>query len=197
MAASGSVEAAPQKKAPAPAVKKALAPKPPAPKPYVIPTAGILNGDDLIAVAHVGEKGAADEFSDDPSLQFVGREFVVSFPKSEFSTSYDKEAKILTLRVYTYNDGWKLLRQVNRSEYVGQNAYGAKAVISKTAGKAYGIEIPKPRSYKSMESRRSFRSAVRTPALSARWSSFAFPAPSGRRPASTLSRARSSPSTPS
>ena len=56
IAAGTAVEASPQKKAPVPAAKKAVAPKPSPPKPYVIPETGVLNGDDLLAVARVGEK---------------------------------------------------------------------------------------------------------------------------------------------
>ncbi|WP_143093817.1 hypothetical protein [Caulobacter sp. UNC279MFTsu5.1] len=144
LAATTSAVAAPQKTRPTPkpAVAKPRAGPAPAPKPHVIPETGTLTNGDLVAIAKLAAKGSADQFSDDPSRKYLGRDFIAVFGNDELRSSYDKETKTLTISTSEYSKGWELDGERKYSEYTGQNSYGAKATITKIEGKIYGVEIP-------------------------------------------------------
>lgn len=110
-------------------------------QPHTIPTSGDLSAADLIAVGKLAIADS-DQFSDDPSVKYVGRQFLVTIPATALSTSYDKDTNELKVSTRSYEEGYELRRDETRSEYVGQNGYGARTTVTKVRGYAYGIEYP-------------------------------------------------------
>jgi TonB family protein len=109
--------------------------------PHIIPETGVLDAADLTAIAKLASTAATDQFSDDPSLKYIGRTF--SFmPESLLSTNYDKDTHVLTVETTTWMDVIVLGGDSTDSRYVGQNSFGASATITKQRGNGYGIEIP-------------------------------------------------------
>ncbi len=112
--------------------------------PHNIPEAGTLQATDLIAIAKLGSKGAEDKFSDNQTLKYVGRDFVITVTNSDISSSYDRDSHKLTLTAGGYADGWELGRSIKTSHYSGQNGFGARALVEKRKGDVWGVEIPGP-----------------------------------------------------
>jgi len=110
--------------------------------PHIIPDAGVLNTEDIVAIAKLASTASADQFSDDPSTKYIGREFTVTLDADELSTDYDKTTRTLTVETPTFTDGFTLDRRTTQSRYVGKNAFGVSAVVTQTRGNIYGIENP-------------------------------------------------------
>jgi hypothetical protein len=109
---------------------------------HKIPESGPLDSTDLMAIARLRSNYAEDQFSDDPTLAFVGRSFVITVGQDELTTDYDKEAHALKVSTPTYSDGFKLAEEISVSHYVGRNGYGARAVVTERRGKSFGVWIP-------------------------------------------------------
>ena len=110
--------------------------------PHVIPESGVLDANDLIAIARLASTASTDQFSDDPSLKYIGRNFSFTPDADELSTDYDKDTHTLTVATPSYLDAFILDRQISETHYIGQNSFGASTTVSKTRGDAYGIENP-------------------------------------------------------
>jgi uncharacterized protein len=52
----------------------------------------------LVAIAKLHARAGGDQFSDDPTLAYVGREFTITLPHDALSISYDKETHTCTQR---------------------------------------------------------------------------------------------------
>ncbi|HEY5336578.1 MAG TPA: hypothetical protein VIJ85_00115 [Rhizomicrobium sp.] len=109
---------------------------------HFIPDTGVLNADDLVAIAKLASTASADKFSDDPTVKYIGRNFTTTLSAAELSTDYDKATHNLTVETPTFTDGFTLDRKTTESRYVGRNGFGASAVIVQTRGNIYGIENP-------------------------------------------------------
>ena len=138
-------QSAPRPKAAKPPATIAEIQAPQALIPHAIPSAGLLSAADLVAIAQLTSKGSEDQFSDAPSpLKYVGRNFTIVLASDVLSVSYNKEEHKLTVSTSKYSEGWILDKRIVNSTYTGQNAYGAKAEISKKRGDTWGVEIPGP-----------------------------------------------------
>jgi hypothetical protein len=102
---------------------------------------GDLNNADLIEIGKLGSVDA-DRFSDDPSLKYIGRQFVVTLLATALSADYNKDTKELKISTSSYEDGYELRRDQTSRKYIGQNGFGAKTVVTEIRGYAYGIEYP-------------------------------------------------------
>lgn len=136
VALSANAPAAPTKKASA--HSKAAA----AGNAHKIPDSGVLNAADLVAIARLKAGNSTDQFSDDPTLAYVGRDFAITVGPDDLTTDYNKESHELKVSTPTYSDGFKLAEDVSVSRYVGQNSYGAKATVTKRRGDTFGVWIP-------------------------------------------------------
>jgi hypothetical protein len=109
---------------------------------HKIPQSGVLDASDLVAIARLHLNNSTDQFSDDPTLAYVGREFTITVGADDLSTDYDKTSRTLKVSTPTYSDGFKLAESIAVSRYVGQNGYGAKAAVTKRRGNTFGVWIP-------------------------------------------------------
>lgn len=111
-------------------------------KPHAISVTGVLNEADLAAIAQLGAASLQDQFSDNPSLAYVGRDYSVLLPASEIGVDYDRDSHVLTAIVSKYSDIITLSRKLDSSVYAGKNGFGAKASVSKLRGATFGIWLP-------------------------------------------------------
>lgn len=111
-------------------------------KAHQIPESGTLNEADLVAIAKLHARAGGDQFSDDPTLAYVGREFTITLPRDALSISYDKETHTLQVATHAWDDSVDLEKDESSSSFVGQNAYGAKAQVTDFSGNDYGIWMP-------------------------------------------------------
>lgn len=112
------------------------------PKIHQIPQSGILNEADLVAIAKLHVGATADQFSDDPSLAYIGREFTITLPADAVSIDYDKQSHTLRVATHAWDDSVDLEKDESRRSFIGQNGYGAKAQVTEFEGSDYGIWMP-------------------------------------------------------
>ena len=110
--------------------------------PRVIPETGVLDASDLVAIAKLASTASTDQFSDDPALKYVGRNFSFMPEADVLITEYDKSSHILTVATPTFLDAFTLDRNTTETHYLGQNSFGASTTVTKTRGSVYGIENP-------------------------------------------------------
>ncbi|KTF70693.1 hypothetical protein ATB93_18745 [Sphingomonas sp. WG] len=101
-----------------------------------------MTGADIVAIARLKAKEEGDQFSEDHTIQYVGREFVVDLPARAISVRYDKNTQTLVASTPTMDDGIDLVREEKETRGVGQNAFGAKVAMTKRRGAYYGILLP-------------------------------------------------------
>ena len=109
---------------------------------HVIPSSGVLNGADLVAIARLKAKASGDEFADEPTLAYLGREFTIDLPPRSIVIHYNNESHTLVGSTPTYDDGIDLVAEETEARFAGQNAFGAKAIVTKRRGNDYGIWLP-------------------------------------------------------
>lgn len=126
----------------APTRKASASHQPASPARHEIPASGVLGGSDLVSIARLHISGGADQFSDDPTLAYIGREFTVTVNSDDLSADYNKETHALSVSTPTYSDGFKLADDIHVSHFVGQNGYGARAAVTKREGNIFGVWIP-------------------------------------------------------
>lgn len=110
--------------------------------PHRVPAEGTLDREDLIEIAKIGASAADDEFSDDPTLSFVGRNFAITVDPENLSVSYDKSSHALKVETGRYIDAFDLQSRKTQTFEMGQNGYGARTRITKTRGSIFGIWLP-------------------------------------------------------
>lgn len=117
-------------------------PRPPKTQAHRISSSGTLGQADLVAIARLHAKGGRDQFSEDPTLAYVGREFTIILPSSAIRTSYDLGTQTLTASTKTLDDGVDLADEETEKRTVRQNGFGAKAVVTERRGNHLGIWLP-------------------------------------------------------
>lgn len=132
MASQSAFAAPPKHKAPA-AHKVTIA-------PHVIPDTGDLGAADIKEIARLGAKAEKDQFSDDPTLSYVGRQVVITIDVN-LCTWYHKDTHTLKVALADHCGKFMLGENVQESSYVGQNGFGAKAVITKYRGEYYKFAL--------------------------------------------------------
>lgn len=131
--------AAPQKR-PAMQKPKVAITKPALPR--VVSATGVLGREDLIAIARLGAVNSTDQFSENTTASFIGREYSLVLANDNIDAMYDRNTKTLNLVLSRYADSVRLDDELVDSTYSGQNGFGAKAQIAKTRGKSFGIWLP-------------------------------------------------------
>jgi hypothetical protein len=110
------------------------------PATHQIPASGVLHEADLVAIAKLKANTADDKFSDDLTIQYIGRE--VTFTVSGgFNTDYNKETHFLTVAPYDFEEAFELTKELTLSHSMGQNGFGAKTVVAKHRGTITGVWI--------------------------------------------------------
>lgn len=109
---------------------------------HAIPAVGVLGGADLVAVVELAASSSKDQFSDDTSMRYLGRQFVVTLPPDAIEISYDKKRHKLSVVTESFMESWPIARKVKEGIFSGQNGFGARAQIERRRGNIYGIEIP-------------------------------------------------------
>jgi hypothetical protein len=120
-------------------------PSPKSPKTLIsqsITETGPLNEADLVAIGRLKAKAAADQFSDDPTLPYVGRGFAIVVDPELLTIHYDRDAHSLRVSFGAYFDSLIFVRDTKKSLQPSQNAFGAKAIVSQERGDVYGILLP-------------------------------------------------------
>jgi hypothetical protein len=116
-----------------------------APAPvHQIPETGVLDSTDLVGIARL--QADTDQFSEEPTLKFVGRNFALSVDPKDVSTSYDRNSQRLTVSFTPPHGSLELAKDVKRNLYSGQNAFGAKATVIKATGDTFGVRFAGSRS---------------------------------------------------
>lgn len=109
---------------------------------------GKLDEAGLIAIGRSKAAVANDQFSADPTLAYVGKEFAITVPSSDLDISYDRNSRILTVSLRHQHspdlgrDAIELASDVQTSTYSGQNAFGAQRAVVSERGNTFGILIP-------------------------------------------------------
>jgi hypothetical protein len=137
LVASGPVSAAAAEAAKPPAGKPALRPV-----ARAIPETGVLGAADLVALIKLGNKAATDQFADDPTLKYVGREVSITVGTRYAKPDYDRDRKFLVLETSPQDTYWELGREISTSQYSGVVSVGLKRIINKQRGSIFGVEVP-------------------------------------------------------
>jgi hypothetical protein len=126
------------------AVSKATSPLPAhrsaTPASHQIPTSGVLHEADLVAIAKIKANSAEDKFSDDPTIQYIGRDVAFTV-NGGFNADYNKDTHSLTVAPYDFEEAFELSKELTLSHSMGQNGFGAKTVVAKHRGTITGVWI--------------------------------------------------------
>jgi hypothetical protein len=109
---------------------------------HAIPSTGMLSEADLISLARLESRTKVDQFTEDPTLAYVGRNFVITLGSKQLATKYDQSTHTLSVAPSASLDFFELARDVRSSSYVGQNAFGVKSNVAKERGSAFGVCNP-------------------------------------------------------
>lgn len=120
---------------------------------HQIPAAGVLNSEDLIALAKLGEVGAKDEFTSPPENAYLKRDFSLSIPVTAqggiVGWYYDLSRQTLKINFggSDIENGYgefeiKLTSQTkDLGSYVGENAFGATAAVDSFHDDDFGLTL--------------------------------------------------------
>lgn len=121
----------------------------PAPVPSPDDTqSGVMSEADLVALARSKSAVGDDQFSNDPTLGYVGRAFAVTVPSSDLDVTYNRDTHVLRVSLRHQNspdlgkDSIELENDVQTTTYPAQNAFGATTTVISEHGNTYGILIP-------------------------------------------------------
>ena len=129
-------------------VHKTAAPSAPEPV-HQISADGVLNSDDLMALAKMGvERFPKDQFAVPAANAYLKREFSLSIPLTQYGMArykYDQAEQTLTITFAAAGFGGDEIKLASKTKnlgsYVGQNAFGARATVDSFHDDDLGLNL--------------------------------------------------------